>query len=108
MNVRIKDPGSAITHFIGVLMAFFAAFPLLIKAAMLQKPIYFVSLMIFALSMIGLYSASTIDHTFGLSEKIHLRLKRVDHMMIYVLIAGTYTPICLITLNTIVLIVVIY
>ena len=94
-----RDPGSAITHFIGVLMAFLAAFPLLIKAALLHSPVYFISLAIFACSMVGLYSASTIYHTFGLSEKIHLRLKRVDHMMIYVLIAGTYTPICLIALG---------
>ena len=94
-----RDPGSAITHFIGVLMAFFAAFPLLIKAALLHSPVYFISLTIFACSMVGLYSASTIYHTFGLSEKIHLRLKRIDHMMIYVLIAGTYTPFTLIVIN---------
>ena len=64
---HVKDPGSAITHFIGMLMAIFAAIPLLIKAA----------------------------HEPG---RIYL-LKKIDHMMISVLIAGSYTPICLLVLG---------
>jgi hemolysin III len=48
--------------------------------------------------MILLYAASTIYHTFDLSEKANKRLKKMDHMMIFVLIAGTYTPICVIAL----------
>lgn len=98
-NVKIKDPGSAITHFIGTLMAVFAATPLLIKAARQPSKIHIISLTIFVLSMILLYLASTIYHTFGKTEKIHRRLRKFDHMMIYVLIAGTYTPICLIALG---------
>jgi hemolysin III len=98
-NVKVKDPGSAITHFIGTLMALFAATPLLIKAARQPSKIHIISLGIFVLSMILLYSASTIYHTFGKTEKIHRRLRKFDHMMIYVLIAGTYTPICLIALG---------
>ena len=98
-NVKIKDPGSAITHFIGTLMAVFAATPLLIKAARQPSKIHIISLTIFVLSMVLLYLASTIYHTFGKTEKIHRRLRKFDHMMIYVLIAGTYTPICLIALG---------
>ena len=96
---HIKDPGSAITHFIGMLMAIFAAFPLLIKAAHEPSRIYLISLAIYAVSLIFLYAASTTYHTFDLSERVNTILKKIDHMMIFVLIAGSYTPICLLVLE---------
>ncbi len=94
-----KDPGSAATHFIGIILVLLAALPLLSRAAKGEHPIYLVSLGIFAVSMFLLYSASTMYHTFNLSEKANRILKKLDHIMIYLLIAGTYTPICLITLQ---------
>ena len=96
---HIKEPGSAITHFIGMLMAIFAAVPLLIKAANEPGKIYIVSLAIYAASLILLYAASTTYHTFDISKKANTILKKIDHMMIPVLIAGSYTPICLIVLK---------
>ena len=98
MNVRVKDPGSAITHFIGMMMAMLASTPLLIKAARQPEKIHTIVLGIFISSMILLYGASTLYHTLDLSEKMNKLLKKIDHMMIFVLIAGTYTPICIITL----------
>ena len=99
MTRHIKDPGSAITHFIGMLMAIFAAVPLLIKAAHEPQRIYLISLTIYAVSLILLYAASTTYHTFICSEKLTTVLKKIDHMMIFVLIAGSYTPICLLVLE---------
>lgn len=99
MKQHIKDPGSAITHFIGMLMAIFAAIPLLIKAAREPEHIYVISLAIYAASLILLYAASTTYHTIDKSAKVNTILKKIDHMMISVLIAGSYTPICLIVLN---------
>lgn len=99
MKRHIKDPGSAITHFIGMIMAIFAAIPLLIRASREPKPVYLASLAVFAFSMILLYAASTTYHTLDLSTKINTLLKKLDHMMIFVLIAGTYTPICLLVLD---------
>ena len=96
---HIKDPGTAITHFIGMLMAIFAAVPLLIKAAHEPSRIYVISIAIYAISLILLYAASTTYHTFNKSEKINTILKKIDHMMISVLIAGSYTPICLLVLK---------
>lgn len=96
---HVKDPGSAITHFIGMLMAVFAAVPLIIKAAHEPERIYLVSIIIYATSLILLYAASTTYHTFDRSEKINTILKKIDHMMISVLIAGSYTPICLLVLK---------
>ena len=92
---HIKEPGSAITHFIGMLMAIFAAVPLLIKAAHEPSRIYIISLAIYAASLILLYAASTTYHTFDISAKVNTVLKKIDHMMISVLIAGSYTPVCL-------------
>lgn len=96
---HVKDPGSAITHFIGMLMAVFAAVPLIIKATHEPSPIYVVSIAIYAASLILLYAASTTYHTFDRSEKINTILKKIDHIMISVLIAGSYTPICLLVLG---------
>lgn len=98
-KIKIKEPGSAITHFIGMLMALFSATPLLLKAARQPDYVHLVSLSIFIFSMILLYAASTIYHTFDCSEKINRILKKLDHMMIFILIAGTYTPVCLVVLN---------
>lgn len=101
MNTTFKprNPGSAITHFIGMIMAIFSATPLLIKAAREPDPVHLASLSIFIASMILLYAASASYHTFGFSEKTNRILKKLDHMMIFVLIAGTYTPVCTIVLK---------
>lgn len=94
-----KDPGSAITHFIGMMMALFAAMPLLLKAARQPDPVYLISLGIFILSMFLLYTASTLYHTFDISPNVNRALKKCDHMMIFVMIAGSYTPICLVVIG---------
>ena len=95
LKEHIKDPGSAITHFIGMLMAIFAAIPLLLKAALEPSKIYIIAIAVYAASLILLYAASTTYHTFDKSRKVNTILKKIDHMMISVLIAGSYTPICL-------------
>ena len=82
-----------------MLMAIFAAVPLLIKAAHEPSRIYIISLAIYAASLILLYAASTTYHTFDISAKVNTILKKIDHMMISVLIAGSYTPVCLIVLK---------
>lgn len=95
----IKDPGSAITHFIGMLMTLIAAIPLLVAAAHKPDKVYVVSMAVFVISMLLLYAASTTYHTFDVSEKVNTVLKKIDHMMIFVLIAGSYTPVCLLVLD---------
>ena len=99
MNFKLKDPGSAITHFIGMLLALFAAFPLLYKASAEHGSMHLTTLAIFIISMILLYAASTIYHTLDISPGFNKILRKIDHMMIFVLIAGTYTPVCLIVLG---------
>lgn len=99
MKFHLKDPGSSITHFIGMLMALFSATPLLIKASMQPDSVHVISLAIFIVSMILLYGASATYHALDLSERANRVLRKLDHMMIFVLIAGTYTPVCLIVLG---------
>lgn len=99
MKFKIKDPGSAITHFIAFLLAALGAAPLLIKAAREPDTLHVIAMGIFILSMMLLYAASTIYHTFNINEKVNRRLRKMDHMMIFILIAGSYTPVCLIALN---------
>lgn len=99
MKFTVKDPGSALTHFIAMILAMAAAVPLITKAALTSGTQTAVAVAIFIVSMILLYAASTAYHTFDVSEHFNKILKKIDHMMIFVLIAGTYTPVCLIVLG---------
>ena len=96
---HIKDPGSAITHFIGMVAAMLAAAPLLVKAYRDDSRLTVISLAVFITSMILLYAASTLYHTLDISPKVNRALKKIDHMMIFILIAGTYTPVCMVVLG---------
>lgn len=98
MQVTIREPGSAITHFIAWLLAVIAATPLIIKAAN-SSPTAAVAMIIFMVSMILLYGASTAYHSVTVSDKVLKIFRKIDHMMIFVLIAGSYTPVCLIVLG---------
>ena len=76
-NIKIKDPGSAITHFIAMLMALFAATPLIIKALSAPDTIHVISLSIFIGTMILLYAASTTYHTVNATPGINKILKKL-------------------------------
>jgi hemolysin III len=80
-------------------MAVFAAVPLMLRAMNQPDMVHMISLSIFIISMILLYAASTIYHTLDISPKVNEMLKKMDHMMIFILIAGTYTPICTIAIG---------
>ena len=99
MKFNIKEPGSALTHFIAMILAGIAAVPLLLKALRSSGRFCMAALAVFIVSMILLYAASTIYHTFDISEHVNRILRKIDHMMIFILIAGTYTPVCLIVLG---------
>ncbi len=97
--MRMREPLNTVTHLIGIVLSVLALSVLLIASVIKQSPIALVGGLIFGLSMIALYSASTIYHWYIGSEGIIKRLRKLDHAMIFVLIAGTYTPICLLTLE---------
>ena len=99
MQITIREPGSAITHYIGMLLSLIAAAPLLIKAEISGIPSALTAMGIFILTMILLYTASTVYHTLDVKAGVLKVFRKLDHMMIFVLIAGTYTPICLLVLK---------
>ena len=99
MQITIREPGSALTHFIGMMMAVFATVPLLIKVGIEADARSFLAMSIFMGSMILLYAASTTYHTVNLTGKYLKVFRKIDHMMIFVLIAGSHTPVCLIVLG---------
>lgn len=99
MQITIREPGSAITHFIGMLMAVVAAMPLLAKAGLSGSKTAVEAMMIFMGSMVLLYGASALYHSVVVPDKVLKVFRKVDHMMIFVLIAGSYTPVCMIVLG---------
>ena len=98
MKITIREPGSAITHFVAMLLAAGASIPLLLKASGSGAP-GVAAMLIFILSMILLYGASAAYHTVTLSERVIRVFRKVDHAMIFVLIAGSYTPVCMLVLE---------
>lgn len=99
MQITIREPGSAITHFIAMLAAALAAVPLLAKAELNSSSEAVGAMMVFMGSMILLYGASTLYHSVVVREKVLKIFKKIDHMMIFILIAGSYTPVCLLVLG---------
>jgi hemolysin III len=95
---RLKDPASCITHFIGMVAALSVTPFLLEKAATYHNPLTIISCFLFMASMVLLYGASATYHAVIAGERVTMRLKKLDHIMIYFLIAGSYTPVCLLVL----------
>ncbi len=99
MQITIREPGSAFTHLAAMILAVLASTPLLLKAFVNSGVETFNAMCIFILSMILLYGASTMYHSVNVNGNRLKIFKKIDHMMIFVLIAGSYTPVCLIVLG---------
>ena len=69
MQITIREPGSAITHFIGMMMAIVAAAPLLVKAALDADMTALVAMTVFIGSMVALYGASAVYHSVTVKER---------------------------------------
>ncbi len=87
---------NAWTHLVGALLACLGAIWLLVLAALDGELAKIVSAAIYGLSLILLYSISTLYHSLRGRAKVVMR--KLDHLSIYLLIAGSYTPFCLVTL----------
>jgi hemolysin III len=100
MNTFIREPINGLTHFAGAVLSLFGLVALIIKAYLNSGSVLTITAVtIFGISMILLYSASATYHMVIAKEKVINFLRRLDHSMIFILIAGTYTPFCLISLN---------
>lgn len=95
-----NEPWSAIIHLIGTLLAITGLVLLVVFAAIKATAWHVVTFSIFGASMVLLYLASTLYHFFFRDKKtVKEVFRRIDHSMIFVLIAGTYTPICLVSIR---------
>lgn len=98
---KFREPVSGFTHLFGALASFVGLILLIWKQITVPRysPLGLFSVIVFGLSLIFLYTASTVYHLVSSREKVMLFLRKLDHSMIFVLIAGTYTPVCLIALE---------
>lgn len=94
---KIKDPVSGFTHLLGAVLSIAGLVLLIIWPARFSDEIAWdvVSFTIFGVSLVLLYTFSTIYHLCNVGEKATSVLRKFDHIMIFILIAGTYTPVCL-------------
>ena len=99
ISIRIREPGSALTHFLGLILLWIGAGPLLQRALEHGSATTVLSMFVFILSASLLYAASTLYHSVVMDLKKTLIFRKIDHIMISVLIAGTYTPVCLTALR---------
>lgn len=86
---------SALTHGVGAALSVFGTVLLLRRAIQFGTVWHIVAFAVYCFTMIGLYTASTLYHSVNTSERGRVALRKYDHVSIYFLIAGTYTPICL-------------
>jgi hemolysin III len=96
---RLREPVNGLTHAAGGLLAAVGLSVLLATAASTGRLDQLVAFGVFGLSLVTLYAASALYHLLPLSPSGVARLRRLDHMTIFVLIAGTYTPFCLLALD---------
>lgn len=99
MMAKFRDPVSGLTHLAGALLSAAGLVALLWRGVVKGSVWHVVSFAIFGVSLVLLYCASAFYHLLRLSEQGIAAMRRVDHAMIYVLIAGTYTPFCLVPLR---------
>ena len=98
---RLREPVSGLTHLIGAMLGVAGTVVLMVAAVGTRDVLRLLGVGIFGLSLTLLYATSAIYHLVPKTE-MGIRLwRRLDYTMIYVLIAGTYTPICLIALPNI-------
>ena len=90
---------SALTHGIGFWMATAGVGVLVAVAAFVGTVWHVVSYSVYGAALIGLYATSTLYHSLRVRPERRKALRKADHIMIYLLIAGTYTPICLVPLR---------
>lgn len=98
LQAKREEIANAITHGLGALMAIAAFIILTVFSALKGNTWHVVSFSIFGATLVTLYLASTLYHSLS-NEKVKVLFRKFDHMSIYLLIAGTYTPFCLTVLN---------
>lgn len=98
MNDARLELANALTHGFGSLLAVLALVGMLLLASLHGTPMHTISVAIFGVCLVLLYLMSTLYHAFR-NPRTKQFLRILDHSAIFLLIAGTYTPFCLVTLR---------
>lgn len=98
LNTTYEETANTLTHGLGAVLSLIAGIALIVLAALNGNPYQIVSAAVYSISLVLLYTASTLYHN-ARSGRVKRRLEIFDHCAIFVLIAGTYTPFTLVTLN---------
>lgn len=100
MGNYIREPFNGLSHLFGALLSGIALIAMIIKVSLEGTTLLSITaILLFGLSMILLYASSATYHMVKAKDRVIQFLRRLDHSMIYLLIAGTYAPFCLITLK---------
>jgi hemolysin III len=97
MLSKFREPVNGLTHLVGAILAFFGLFVMLFAGR--GGTAKNVSVLVYGLGLIGMFSASATYHLAKVKPAILQVLRKIDHASIFLLIAGTYTPFCLIALT---------
>ncbi len=95
----IREPVNGLTHGIGALLSVAGLILLLYEAVIHRSVPHIIAFSIFGSSMVLLFTASSLYHSLPAGKKTLSLFRKLDHSMIYALIAGSYTPICLLVLE---------
>lgn len=93
MLKKLREPVNSLTHWAGAILALAGLIALLIVGW--STPAKIVSLLIYGMSLIAMFSASATYHMVRAKDQVLLTLRKIDHSAIFLLIAGTYTPFCI-------------
>lgn len=96
---KVRDLVSGLTHCIGAALSLVGLVLLIVFAAIYGNAYHVVSFTIFGVGLFLLYLFSTLYHWLNISEKGITVFRKFDHIMIYILIAASYTPVCLVSLR---------
>jgi hemolysin III len=101
MNIikNLREPMNGFTHFIGIIFVVLATILLIEISLSPNRPYHLISFSVFGFGMILLYTTSTLYHWLKLSDTGIMKLRRADHIMIFIYIAATYTPVCIVALK---------
>ena len=99
MCPMLREPANALTHLLGCLLSVGALIALIWKGVLSGDSLALIGLTTYGLTQCALYAASTLFHGLRVSNAISNRLQNLDCTLVYALIAGTYTPVCLIALQ---------
>src|SRR5689334_8198717 len=95
---RFKDPFPALSHWVGAALSVAAIVALLGRAASAGRPWWqLAGFAVYGVTLVLLYLASAVAHSLHCSPQLGARLDRFDYAAIFLVIAGTYTPLCLVT-----------